>query len=600
MHRFPRLVSPLGALLLLLGGIPSASGQEFLGKSLYRWISDLDSSKPQVRRDAAFALGKMGATAEPQLGRLVKVLNDPDPSVREAAAFAIGEIGHALAAPHLEAVKARAAQPNNPQARQAEESQREYCARAWGRVEGGLTKLLSAKDPSLRRSAVFAVGAYGPSAASAAGALERALQDDDAGVRQNAAWALGRLGPSAGAEAGARLAGLLQDKDAAVRRDAAGALGEIGRPAASGAIGALVECCRTDADPNVRKAAIGALVNVCGPGDRAAPSELARLLDHADLEVARGAALAMGNIGGREAAQAVPVLRQALQDDDPAARQLAAAALANIGPDAAAAVPQLAAVLTDADPTVRRNAALALSRIGPPARGAIADLARALRPEEPNAEVRRFAAEALAHIGKTTDPATAREVEALLLAKALPPLLEALQHDKDRDVRQRTVWALFHIQDPEKANIVGPLTRVLGETGDESTMVRYDAARCLALRMGPRAPAKAVDVLLDMLRDQRLRVYIGTDAKVSGGGEGQSGDSRTAANLGFDARFLAAQALAHIGNPRANRKEVIDALNEYINFLRDAEQKATDARSREEVARALGETTGALAKIQGK
>src|SRR5262249_21294012 len=103
-----------------------------------------------------------------------------------------------------------------------------------------------------------------------------------------------------------------------------------------------------------------------------------------------------------------------------------------------------------------------------------------------------------------------------------------------------------------------------------------------------------------MLNDKNIRVYNRTDAKVSGGTEGQSGDSRTAANLGGDARFLAAQALGRIGNPKANRKDVIDSLNEYVNFLRDVQQKATDARTREDAARALNETNSALAKIQGR
>jgi HEAT repeat protein len=602
MKRPHRIVSLLGAALVLVAGASAARGQEFLGKKLDEWANELDGSRPApVRRGAAFALGKMGVAAESELGRLVKALGDSDPSVREAAAFAIGEIGIALANPYLEAVKARAARPSDPNARRDEERLRADCARGWDVVGGGLLRMLNTtRDPSLRRSAVFAVGGYGPSAAPARRALENALRDADAGVKQNAAWALGRLGPNAGPETVASLCKVLEDPDAAVRRDAAGALGEIGRPTAASAIGVLADCCRRDADANVRKAAIEALVNICGPDDRTAASALRALLNHADLEVARGAALAMGNIGGPQAAPAVAVLKGALRGEDPAFRPLAAAALANIGPDAAPAVPELSAALTDPEPAVRRNVALALGRIGPEAKGAIDALARTLRPEEPDAEVRRFAAEALAHIGKTTDPNVHREIERLLIAKALPSLLAALRNDKESSVRQWTVQALFHIQDPEKANIVGPLTSVLQEKGADGVMVRYNAARCLALRMGRRAPEKAVDVLCDMLNDKNIRIYHGTDAKVSGGGEGQSGDSRTAANLGGDARFLAAQALARIGSPKANRKDVIDSLNEYVNFLRDLQQNATDASSRENASRALKETSEALAKIQGR
>ena len=322
-----------------------------------------------------------------------------------------------------------------------------------------------------------------------------------------------------------------------------------------------------------------ALINLAGPEDRAAVPDLSALLRHADPDVARGAALALGNIGGRDAAAAVPVLRQALQDEDPAVRSLAAAALANIGPNAAAAVPDLTAALTDESQPVRRNAALALGRIGPAARSAIPDLARALRPEEPSAAVRQFAAEAIAHIGQeATDERQFREIERLVIDQALPALLRALQHDTGPGVRHRAVWALFLVQDPEKAGLVGPLTAVLHERDPEIQVVRYDAARCLALRLGPRTPDKAIDVLLEMLNDDRLRIYNRTDAQVSGGGEGQTGDSRVAANLGGDARFLAAQALARIG-PKANRPAIIAA-------LKDAQQ-SPDKRCRDEAAKAL-------------
>lgn len=600
MKRCHFLLAGLGAVLVLLGGTDLALAQKFLGKSAHEWAGELNDNKPSVRRGAAFALGKMGASAELQLSKLLKALNDSDPSVREAVATAIGEIGFAMAGPHLEAIKARAARPTDPNAKIDEERAAEDCARAWSVVASELTRLVNdTKDPSLRRAGVFAIGGYGRSAGSARAALEKALDDKDLGVRQNTAWALGRLGPAAGEEAVNKLCQVLTDSDTAVRRDAAGALGEIGRPTATKAIEALVKCCRSDKDANVRKAAIGSLVNLCGPEDRTAPAMLQALLDHADLEVVRGAAFAMGNVGGKEAAPAVKVLRQALQEEDPAVKQLAAASLANIGPDAAPAVPELVTALTDPDEKVRRNAAMALGRIGPGAKTAIANLAQALRPDEPDAVVRRFAAEALAYIGQTEDGDQFKEIEALLIAKALPSLLDALQNDKEANVRQRAVWALFNIQDPEKAKIVTPLTNVLNEKGADGVMVRYDAARCLA-RMGPQAPDKAVDILFAMLNDKNLRVYKGTDAKVSGGAEGQSGDTRTAANLGGDARFLAAQALARIGNPKANRKEIVDALNEYLNFLKDVQDKATDAGIRKGATDALTKTTKAIAAIQGK
>jgi HEAT repeat protein len=333
---------------------------------------------------------------------------------------------------------------------------------------------------------------------------------------------------------------------------------------------ALADCLKRDGDESVRKAALTALVNLAGPEDKTVASELRGLLGHPELEVSRGAAFALGNIGGPEAAVALPVLRTALRDEDPGVKAQAAAALANLGEHAAPAMPELSVALSDSDPSVRRNSALAFSRIGQQAAPAVETLANVL-PQEPNADVRRFAAEALARVGSAVD-------------KVIPQLLRTLQEDKDHHVRQRTVWALFQVRDLEATGVVGPLTNVLNETDRESLMVRYDAARCLALRLGPRSPDRAVDVLLEMLNDKNIRIYNRTDAKVSGGVEGQGGDTRVNPNLGGDARFLAAQALARIGKPKADRPAIIEA-------LKDAAQ-SPDQRCRDE-------STKALAAIQG-
>jgi HEAT repeat protein len=583
MMRTDRFLWAFGVVLVLTSGPSLALAQQFLGKPVGQWVRELSAESPQTRRGAAFALGKIGAAAAPQLPRLASALKDPDGAVREAAVSAIGEIGQSLVNPYLQTAKENALRSGDRRYR-AEERLGDEVARAWDQVGGELVHLLNEADPALRQSAAYAVGGFGPGAASAREALEKAFRDADAGVRQNAAWSVGRLGKAAGSEGVRGLSKALGDGDPAVRRNAADALGQIGRPTASSALGALAECCRRDGDAGVRQAAVDALINLASPEDRAATNDLRGLLGHADPVVTRGAALALANIGGREAMPAVPVLRQVLQDEDPAARSLAAAALASIGEFAGQAVPELSAALGDPDEPVRRNVALALGRIGPAARTAIPALARALRSEEPSAEVRRFAAEALARVGQTDDPGQFREIERLLIDQALPHLLRALQKDPDSSVRQRTVWALFLVQEPERVGVAEALTNVLRETSSESALVRYDAARCLATRMGSRAPDKAVDVLLEMLNDRQIRIYHRTDAQVSGGGEGQTGGSRLAANLGGDARYLAAQALAHIGAPKANRPAILDA-------LRDA-QKSTDPLCREEAGKALAVIQG--------
>lgn len=531
----------LFALLLAWAVAPGAvRANDFLGKTAKQWVDELkDGKTPQARRGAAFALGKLGFAGSPGVPYLVEALADPNAGIRDAAAYALGEIGTALG---------------------------EASAATWRDAGAGLTKLLTDAEPQVRRSAAFAIGGYGPRAQSAKRALVSAFKDSNPSVRQNAAFAMGKLGTEAASDGVNGLSGLLVDEDAVVRRDAAAALGEIGKPTASSAVRALAECCRRDKDENVRKAALDALVNLAGPEDKASASELTALLTYRDVEVARGAAFALGNIGGREAAGAVPVLRIALRDEDPQVKTLAGAALANIGPDAAPALPELSLAIFDKDPGVRRSAALAFSRIGASAAPAVKTLAQALGSQETESDVRRFSAEALARVGSDVE-------------KVIPNLLGALKDDKDHTVRQRSVWALFQVSDLARAGVVGPLTTVLGETERESLMVRYDAARCLALKMGPGAPEKAVDVLLEMLNDKHIRIYNRTDASVSGGSEGSGGTSKTAPNLGGDARFLAAQALARIGNPKANRPAIIEA-------LKDAAQ-SPDQRCREESTKAL-------------
>src|SRR3954466_2627372 len=92
MRRSPFLV--LAALFVSLGVGPPAHGQSsFLNKPLRDWLAELGSATAEVRRSAAFALGKMGAPAYQGVGGLVaRFKDDRDPGVRDAAAAALGDI----------------------------------------------------------------------------------------------------------------------------------------------------------------------------------------------------------------------------------------------------------------------------------------------------------------------------------------------------------------------------------------------------------------------------------------------------------------------------------------------------------------------------
>src|SRR5205807_1642508 len=132
-------------------------------------------------------------------------------------------------------------------------------------------------SPNVRRSAAYALGAFGPQAAPALPALRKALgrrggaaREDAAwaGVRQNAAWAIGRLG-KAGGDGAEDVGRLLTDKDALVRRDAAGALGALGKQAGQAGVRPLLALFKTERDEVVRKAALDALSGLAGPDHRA-------------------------------------------------------------------------------------------------------------------------------------------------------------------------------------------------------------------------------------------------------------------------------------------------------------------------------------------
>lgn len=143
-------------------------------------------------------------------------------------------------------------------------------------------------------------------------------------VRYNAAWAIGELTamiPGARAAAVPQLIFLLRDSDKWVQMAAARSLGEV-RDARAGEplIATLL-----DSDPRVRQMATWALSEL---KDRRAVQELCRvLLSDAQPEVRRGAAEALGEISSSEA---LPSLKQALNDPEVSVRAKAGWAISEI------------------------------------------------------------------------------------------------------------------------------------------------------------------------------------------------------------------------------------------------------------------------------
>ncbi len=482
---------------------------------------------------------------------LLDRLKDDDAGVRDAAATALGDVLQASA-----------------------KMDKDDLRRYWSDAEPVLRNALTNEsDPRALRGALYAVGSFGPEAAPLADQVRPKLKDKEAPTRQNAAWALGRMGEKA-AGAVDDLIALLQDKNALVRRDAATALGDIGAKEAAKPLLSLVE---HEDDDVVRRTALEKLIPLVSAKNKDAAQSLYKLLDNEDPDTAHLAAFVLANIGGDEAKPAVKVLRAALKDAEPEDQRLAAAALANLGPIAAPAVPDLGTVLrTSKDTELRRNCAIALGHVGAEAKAAVPDLVAVLQSDAPLV-LRHFSAEALA---KMQYPAN---------TKALPDVLKVLAKDEpyrregDYDItgiRQRCIWCFFNVDQLPK-DAIDVFTAILDEKGDDTVMVRYDAARILATRLGEEAPDKAADWLLDMLRNERLNIYYGTNTNVnSGGSEAASGSATVAAKKGGDARYLAANALGFMGRKASSRDDI-------VKELKKAAAEAKDDKLKQEAQTAL-------------
>ncbi|GEM_PF-331069 len=415
-----------------------------------------------VRAAAAEALGAIGdPRALPDL--VAALREDPDWTVQAEAATALGKLGRPEAIPALiEAL---------------------YSEFFWGAVPG---------------AAADALVALGPASLPA---LLEVAQDDHTVARSWAVRALGRLGDRRAVPV---LLERLADPEPRIRRMAAEALGTIKAPEAVPALVRALE------DPDVAEAAAEALVQL---GPVVVPSVLP-LLGHPDAWVREGAAFVLGGVRAEEAV--LPLLER-LADEERRVREVAAWALGAIGDPRAVdplmerldrsvnadpnwlfyglalgligppAVPVLLEALGDETPEVRGIAALVLGTI--PSAAFVAGPALIATLEDRAASVRAAAAVALG---------------ALRVEEAVPALLVRAREDRDADVRIRAVRALGRIGSPEAI----PLLRALFRGEDlcsETPESLFGDPPCLraeaALALGRVGDAEAVPDLITALED---------------------------------------------------------------------------------------------------
>ena len=193
----------------------------------------------------------------------------------------------------------------------------------------------------------------------------------------------------------------LKTNEAVKKRKAVKQLTSMGT-AAKAAAPSLIYLLERDRDALVRRGAAEALGAVGGDAKSTIPA-LAKAMNDSDLEVITVASVSLSKYGK----QAVPVLQEALADKDNQVRRHAAEALAKIGPDAKDAVPDLLKAyqaegkqMKRATSTVKASYVEALGAIGPDAKEAIPVFEAFLAERNPDRELRRVVTEALRKIKK--------------------------------------------------------------------------------------------------------------------------------------------------------------------------------------------------------
>lgn len=430
-----------------------------------------------LRPAVAGALARMKAEATPVLLRL---LNSPDPRHRNHAAFIFGEFRSAV-------------------------------------VIKSLIVLLGDLSREVHTAAYEALAKIGE---GALGDLQGAIRDPDPNIRIGIANALGRMAAPVppGPEKPVSLEDLLEDEGVPGGLDD-GAGGEGGRMSGSGIkppaghpalsfgnrelVVSLLKQLLDDENRHVRDAATAALHRMGRPSADPVPEGI----DSPDPRARKNAIRALGqNLIFQETAAAIPPLIEALFDEDPEIRFLAAKSL-RYSKDPRTVMP-LNACLLDVSPEVRQEAAEGLRRRKDPR--ALDSLVHALQDDSPG--VRRAAAGALGEFGegardalvqcqqdadRLVRDAVARSLEMLGPDPRLDPHL--LVRSPDPELRAGAVTGLGKGKDK---NDLGLITASLG---DDDARVRSAAAEALCGFSEPAAVPPLLNALSDP--DEQVRMY---------------------------------------------------------------------------------------------
>jgi HEAT repeat protein len=322
----------------------------------------------------------------------------------------------------------------------------------------------------------------------------------------------------------------------------------------------------TDEKKEERLAAIKRLGAWGNAASLAAPDLAKVLCEDPEDEVANQAALALAEIGpcgARELAKQYQAMKSV------AVRERTLWALSKMGPEAREALPALKEALQDRHTPCRRYAAMALGELGVEAKGALPELRKALSDND--TEVRNQAAVAMANIGP----------DSLVL-------LRAMLDDEDFGVREKGVQALG-LQGRLAEVAIPAMVKLLK---DDAADVRAAAALALA-NMGPAAKT-AMPHLLDIMKDPNDRVQrAGLQALMSCNGDDMDGLLEAFRKLNAEHHWAAPHVLKQFGtNPQ-------DAIKPLIKRLegKDDTERLGAALALAQIGKEASEAVPALRKL---
>ena len=409
----------------------------------------LSADKAELRSMAIKILGDIGTEAAPAIPELNAILVQGK-SDAAGAATALAGIG----APSIKVLTEAAGHDNGAVRALAIQSMHKIGTPA----VLSFVDLLGAKHVDVQRQVAALLGGMNVNDKSVVIALGFATKDKDFQVRFNALQSIQRIGT------GAKLAEpyvvvLLIDLDPQIRLSAFNTLRAIGVDPQPGLKKAL-----THPDATTRITTASLLVQLNFEVALAEPV-LLEGIKHQDEALKAQAAYAL-SLRGLQEAEVLPIFLASLKSELPSVRRQAAEAIARYGVKASKAAPDLIHALDDKDDAVCAQALASLRVIGADPRTLFPAMVKVLRRAD------------------TKLHATAAQVIFQVGPDAIPEIVAMLKKEDSPGVRLACLQTLAMVGPPAK-EAVGELVRTLD---DPAARVRMTAARALG-NIGPGAKA---------------------------------------------------------------------------------------------------------------